>query len=547
MKNLLRLLLALMPAIAFSSARAQSVNPLVNHIPVDAEKVYYINYTVLSGKLDWHALAAVVPKKEESQRIFAMLSSPGEMGIDVRPGLFITQSNILSLDSPRYTSLIFALSDSAKFIKFLKGGNQSEGNKLTIHPGRLRTAVQGKTVFVWNDKIVVITSVRAPMLPVMIEKGSGSQPSADVNLRKYMLTATRRSLAALKGSEANPLPSDADFLAAIGDDADVHIYSRMGGGFGMMADIMKITHAPINNEFVAAMEKMKHAHVHSIGTVRFDNGKMSLRSRLFYDSLAGLDIGMRPINTGLIERLPQGNLLGFFALHFDPQSYMKVIERFGGAKATHLLDSMLAKKGVTTKDILSAFKGDVIVAAIDNGKTIPATDSTPAKPGKPDIYGVVTIADKAAFEKFDNLVHLTRDSAAAPTGDTPAKPKFHMAHTLRDDILVLGADKQTTENFFNQGGRGPGRLESDALRDASFAFAIDVKAIGAWLGPSLAGASSKNQQVKIVLDLFDQVMFATYPIRGNEVDMLFEIKMADQQQNSLTTISKLISQMGGPH
>jgi hypothetical protein len=545
MKNNFRLLLALILAITFSNVSAQTQNPLLNHLPVDAEKVYYINYNVLTAKLDWQALGVLLPKNEENQKLFTYFSDPGLIGIDMRTGVFVTQSNVTSLDSPRYTTLVFALSDSAKFIRFLKDQFKSEDGKLTIHAGKLRTGVMARTALAWDDKLAVISFVKAPVSAAMREKMSGVPSNAEANLKKYLFTATRRCVSALKGVQTNVFMADPDFRTVIADDADVHIYSRFGGGVGMVADMMRITHAPVNGDFMAAMEKMKHIHMHTIGTVRFDNGQMTMRSRLFYDSLAGIDLGLRPISTGLIDRLPRGNLLGFFALHLDPMAYLNLLKRYTGANATSAIDSMLAKKDMTIKDIMQAFKGDVIVAAIDNGQTVPATDSTPAKPGTPGFYIVLTIADKAAFDKFDKLVHLTRDSAQAPSNGAaaPAKPKFHFSHNLHDDILVLGTDKQATDNFFNQAGRGSGRLESDEVRNAAVALAVDVKAIGAWLGPSFGNASGKGQQAKIILDLFDQVIFTAGQPHGKEIETLFEIRMSDQQQNSLTTISKLIAQM----
>jgi hypothetical protein len=527
-------------------------NPLLAHLPADADKVYHINYTALSGKIDWESLANVIFKNEEAKRTFGSIAVPQRIGIDLRYGLFATQSNVLKLDSPRYTTLLIALNDSAKFIQFIKDSHREADGKLIIHSGRLRTAIQGRTVLAWDDKMVAITFVKAPaMSPVMSPKPQkpGAAPTAEALMRKYILTATRRSIAALKPSPANAVATDADFRAAIADDADAHIYSHFGGGFGMMGDAMRMAHAPVNGGVLAAMEQMKRSRMHSIGTVRFDNGKMSLRSRLYFDSLAGLDLGLRPNNTDLVERLPQGNLLGIIALHIDPITYLNIVKRFSGDKGLHVIDSALAKKGLTTKDLLSAFKGDLLIAAVDNGQPIPATDSTKAKPSKPTFYIVVSIADKAAFDKVNSQLNLLKDSTAtAPpadsTGQTPSKPKKPLAHTYRDGLLVLSAEKQATEDYFKSPAHGPSRLETEEVRSAPLAIAIDIKALATWLGPTMTG-SAKDQQAKIVMGLFDQIVFTGGKTRGREMETLFEIKMADSQENSLTTISKLISMMGG--
>lgn len=539
------LLLAILSGITlFTQAQSPAENPLTRHIPADAEKVYHINYNLLSGKMDWKTLGPVMFKKEEDRKYIGYLTNPEQLGIDTRPGIIVAQSNILNPDSPRYTTLLFALADSAKFIKFLKNDHRPSDGKQVFHAGTPRTATQGKAAFAWDDKLIAITFIKAPLKQLLSQPTPRSQPGQPAPELRYLPAATRRSVAALKGLAAGAIAADPEFRAAMADNADAHIYTRFGSGFGMMADMMRMTHAPIGNGLISAMDQMRRSHLHSLATIRFDDGQAAMRTRIYYDSLTGLDLGLRPLNTGLIERLPQGPMLGLFAFHIDPQAYLNLIQHFVGTNGVKTIDSMLTKKGLTVKDFLTAFKGDVLVAAIDNGQPIPATDSTPARPGKPTFYIVVTIADKAAFEKCNAQLHLFRDSAStAPTTDS-AKPKKPLAHTLRDDILVLGPDRQATDDFFNKPGRGISRLESDEVRSSSFALAIDVKAIAGYLAPMLAGDSPKNQQMKTLLGLFDQISFTGGRPQGNAMESLFEIKMTDQQTNSLTILSQILSQMG---
>lgn len=543
------LLLTVILACTVSAiVRAQSSeNPLIAHIPADADKVYHVNYTAIAGKLDIPTLAPIIFKSQKEQRMAACLIDPAKAGVDPRFGFIIAQSNVAKLDSPRYTTILVALSDSAKFIQFVRDDNdQAKDGKLTIHPGKPRTATQGKAAFAWNDKMVAITLVKAPVMTATGQHKVGEmQPANPVTLAKYLRSATRRSVLALGGMAKSPIAADPAFLASLSDDADAHIYSRFGSGLGMMTDVMRMTKAPVNQNFMSAMANLKKMHMHTLGSISFSNGKMSLRNRMIYDSLSVSDFGLRPINTSLIERLPQGNLLGMFAVHFDPAVYLNLMATLNGGMGLHTLDSMLAKKGLTTKDLFAAFKGDVLVAAIDNGTTTPATDSTPAKPGKPGVFIVLTIADKTAFEKVNNLVHLTRDSAAA-AADTSVKMKFHLAHTLRDDILVFGPSQQATDNYVNNTGHTTSRLLSEEVRNAPVALAIDIKAIGNYLQPML-GKDPKGAQMQIVFQLLDQIAFTTGKMQGNEMDFLFEIKMADQNQNSLTTISKFIQNMSGKH
>jgi hypothetical protein len=544
------LLTAILACAVSTLTQAQTENPLIGHIPADADKVYHVNYTAIAAKLDIQSLAPVIFKNPKEQRMAACLIDPAKAGVDPRFGFIIAESNTAKPDSPRYTTIIVPLSDSAKFIKFIRDDNDpAKDGKLTIHSGKPRTATQGKAALAWNDKIVVITLVKAPMV-----NSNGGQPKVEgmqqpnpAALAKYLRTATHRSVTAISTITKTMTPADGEFRAALANeaDADAHIFSRFGSGFGILADIMKMSKAPVNKDFVSAMDNLKKTHMYSIGTIRFDNGKMGLRSRFFSDSLAGLDLGLRPIDASLIQRLPQGNVLGLFAVHIDPVAYGNMMmKRMGtgmAAKGMHVIDSTLAKKGLTPMDILTAFKGDLLVAVIDNGSTIPATDSTPAKPGKPSVYIALTIANKASFDKIDHALHLTRDSAAA-AADTSVKMKLHLAHTLRDDILVFGPSQQATDSYANNTGHADSRLLTEEVRTAPVAIAIDVKAIGSYLQPTL-GKNPKTAQLQVVFQLLDQIVITAGKSNGKEVETLFEIKMSDKDQNSLTTISKFIQSM----
>ncbi|HEY4112405.1 hypothetical protein [Puia sp.] len=519
-------------------------NPLYRHIPADADKIYHINYSAISSKLDWHALMSMAPQKGENAKWLTYVTNPSALGLDPRQGFMITQSNVMAVDSPRYTTILIPLSDSGKFIQAIK---QQRKGKFIILPGKIRAAKDSTDkAYAWDDKLLVCVIVKP--WPAVHPTQGGIQTNSQIALRNSR-SALRKCLAALKGSDTNPFLTNPDFVKGFGDDADVHSWSRFGSGLGMMADAMRMSKAPVDKSFLQVAEQIKRSRSHTLGTFRFDNGLISFRSHVFYDQAINLDPGSHPLNTGLIDRLPQGNLLGLASIHIDPSAWLNLIQLQAGGKATHFLDSMLAKKDLTIKDILSAFKGDLLLAVIDSGKTTPATDSTPARPGKPNVYVVVTISDANAFNKLNDVLHLTRDAAAPVAADTATaskkSKKWHPAHTLRDNILVLGPSQQATDDYFNKTGRGPSRLVTDDIRSAPVALAVDMKALGEFLQPMFVGNSPKDKQMQTLLGTFDRIVFTTARIHGREMESAFEIRMTDSQQNSLTTLTKLIQSMSG--
>ena len=517
-------LLAFLCSTTLSQAQPPSENPLFRHIPADADRIFHINYLAITSKLDWNAIAAVMPPSEENKQMLAFVNDPAFAGIDSHPGVVISETNILGPDSAHYTTILVGLTDSAKFLQLLKGRQKSN---FTILPGKPRIGKDGNnTVWCWSDKLVASVVVKAP---------KGTTPS-EATRHHYFLTAVRKCQAALKGSDTNPFVTNPAFYKGFSDDGDIHIWSQYGSGFGMMADAMRMSKAPVDKNFLNVAEQVKHSRSHTLSTLRFDNGAIRFRVHVFYDSSYNFDFAHRPLNPELIEHLPQGNLLGMAAVHIDLNALLNLAQTQSKGKYIHTLDSMLGKKQLTTNDIVAAFKGDLVLAMIDSGKTIPATDTSGIKPGKPDLYVVVTVKDPTAFAKVLDALQ-KKDSTGIKKKDN---------RTLRNNIFVLGPTQKATDDYFNKPGRGPSPLVSEEFRSAPIAVAIDIKAISAYMAPVFndPNVSAKNKQAQVILSLFDQVLFATAKTHDREMETLFEIKMADSHQNSLTTISQLIKSAG---
>ena len=524
MKFRLVLLAFLCSITLLTRAQTASENPLFRHIPADADRIFHINYLAISSKLDWQSIAAVMPPSDENKQMIAFILNPAFAGIDTHPGVIISETNILGPDSAHYTTILVGLTDSAKFLQLLKGRQKSN---FTILPGKSRIGKDGdNTVWCWTDKLLVCVVVKAP---------KNTTPS-EATRHRYFLTAVRKCQAALKGSDTNPFITNPAFYKGFSDDGDVHIWSQYGSGFGMMADAMRMSKAPVDNNFLKVAEQVKHSRSQTLSTLRFDNGAIRFHVHVFYDSTYNFDFARRPLNPELIEHLPQGNLLGMAAIHIDLNALLNLVQTQTKGKYIHTLDSLLEKKHLTTNDIVAAFKGDLVLAMIDSGKIIPATDTSGVKPGKPDLFLVVTVKNPAAFAKVLDALQ-KKDSAGIKKKD---------GRTLRNNIFVLGSTQQATDDYFDKPGRGPSPLVSDAFRSAPIAVAVDIKAISAYLAPVFndPNVSAKNKQTQVILSLFDQVLFATARARDREMETLFEIKMTDSRQNSLTTISQLIKSAG---
>jgi len=107
--------------------------------------------------------------------------------------------------------------------------------------------------------------------------------------------------------------------------------------------------------------------------------------------------------------------------------------------------------------------------------------------------------------------------------------------------LVISANKQLTDGYFDNPNRRNTTLISDPVRDNPFSLAIDVKAVAAYLqGMSSGDPSPKTQQLLHILNALDQVTFAGGGLKGTKVESYFELKMADPSENSLRSMFKLL-------
>ncbi|HVN67755.1 MAG TPA: hypothetical protein VMT55_05215, partial [Candidatus Sulfotelmatobacter sp.] len=112
-------------------------------------------------------------------------------------------------------------------------------------------------------------------------------------------------------------------------------------------------------------------------------------------------------------------------------------------------------------------------------------------------------------------------------------------YAIHDDTYVIAPNQQAADDYFSKPGRGSSRLLTEEVRSSPFAIAIDIKAITEFLKPVMA-SSQKNQQAQVILGLFDMLSFTSAQVHGSTMETTVEIKMADQQKNSLQTLMQLL-------
>jgi len=527
-----RALSTLLLVITALSAFSQT-NPLFRHLPPNATQVFHINLPALTSKLSWNDIISnIPPSKNSNDQMMAMLKDPAQAGIDINQDIFVTQGDKLTkLDSIGFTTILVHLTDSGKFGLLV---NLIDKDIRTFRLPQGRAIGKDKMAIAYDSKLAVITIVSLGSKPGgETGKRSLDNKKAPVAISpNHTLGAAKRCLAALQGFPSSIYTTDPVFLAGFSDDADFHMWMPQGAG---LATLLKNAGKKNQGMADALTSNTKTSQLHVLTALRFDAGKMSMRTTIALppDSAAFIKkFNTRPLNTDLIARLPGKDLLGMVNMHFDLSVLTDLLDKFNVRKK---IDSSLSGQGFTTADIQKAFKGDFLLAAVAP-TPIPGDTTSAAK--IPAIYFVTTINDLGSFMKVASKLPLSKDSASGGKG---MFGKMKTAYTLKDNILVISSNKLRTDGYFSGTTRRSTELVSDHVANSPVSIVVDIKAVAAYLQGAGGPPSGKTQQMLHFMQALDRLTIAGGRlVDGTKSETYIELKMADASENSLRSIFKLL-------
>lgn len=544
----------LLVIISFTSLHSFAQdNPLFRHLPPDANSIYQINVPAITAKLNWMDLVGkfpMNPKAKSGQDMMNIMKNPFATGIDISKDIFIATADKGNPDSAVYTTVLFHLLDSGKFVAYMT--QQTPGLRFFSYPNKGRAAGKDKYGAAWDKDFAILT---------IVQPGSGAatpshSPAAGQKAKpqspgpNYAVIAAKRSFAALKGFDGSAYTTNEVFKAGFSDDADMHMWAPRGAGIGMLAKnfMNKGKGHGKDPGFSAAMSTLYQSKAYTLTALRFETGKITLKSTTAYppDSLAFYSkFTGRPLNTDLIARLPKGKLLAMVNIHFDPAAINDVLDK---SRMRNKLDSMLAKKGLTTDHIIRAFKGDFLVAVMDPADK--PVDSSGKK--QPSLFLVTTINDMVSFKELaDKTQLLMKDTLVTDTtaggGTTQTVHAgllgmFKSDYTLQDNILVISGTKKMTDAWFSNTEKRNTDFIPARVKDSPFSLYIDLKNVISTFQDMSKGKelSEKDKKMVDAVDKLDAFTLTGGAIRDGKVETYLELKLSDASANSLNTLIKMM-------
>ncbi len=526
------------------NAGAQT-NPLFSHIPPDANSAYHINLPALTTKLSWEELtkSLPIPKNNGSggDMTTEMIKDPAAAGVDIHADLVIAGSNRNGFDSASYTTVVFHLLDSSLFRQFL--GKQYKGLRIVRYPNKTFSALRVNMGIAWDRSLAVFVMAHAPTKDFMPSKNHSPEPKPGAPSSKpgppahggdspdYPRIGVKRALAALKGFNANYYTTDPAFLAAFSTDADVQMANEKAGYPKSMQKMIPFKMmGGLNSDSLAMFER-------SFSELRFDAGRISMTGRMILKpKLADLlaKFAPTPLKTDLLARLPKRNLLGVADFRLNLSMIRQMMQMMGLQKK---IDSMMNAKDTWPADLVRAFAGDILIAAL-----VPEHPDTSGKP-KPDLFFIAGVSDTAAMLRLAaRIKKMSEESLTADSSDKKAAKAAKLARlmghfSMKDDILVISNTDQMAEAYFTNTEKRNTDFLTGALTENPMGIYINIRALARYmLNPGGGEPTEKNKKLLDKIQPLDKLIITAGAIHNGEMHTSLELLMDNHGENSLKTL-----------
>jgi hypothetical protein len=530
MKNTFRLLAALLPIITFSGASAQTVNPLFNHIPAKADQVIHIDLKTIGPKIDWSTMASLlngrnIGKNKLPFDIMSLMNS----GCDFRGDLVIVRTNVNYEDSVKYTTVVVHVTDSAKFVSFLR----STFHEINFQhlPGHERVAVDDKhTAYAWSDKIAIIQIAKRPV-------------NDDRNLPSDQYLA-RKAVSALHGSVGGYFTTDARFLNTFSNDGDMHIWNLHAGNMGALTKMVQgmPNAAPMNG---LAQLAAKTTTGSAFGTLRFEPGKITYHSIrvLSPNELTNLQhLAGQGLDNHLVGAAPPGKPIGLAGMHYNIAA---IVDSLAKNIPADSLKSMLAKKGFDLQDFRRALKGDILFLAYAPEKN---PDGTTSK--KPGFYLMLSVDDPSAFTRVANGLKLGDANTFASSQAVDSTHHGMLSwYAVHDGVAYLGGNPLAI-SAIPEPASGSGSPVSHLLlrrsRPDIFYLGIDMHTTADVLTIVLTKADTIAANNKALLDALrqmDVLLVSSGGTKDGAMESDLELRMTDKDKNGLSSLIDIVGKL----
>lgn len=459
-------------------------------------------------------------------------------GIDWNEKLFVFMINKSNADNSQTNvfSVLGSLNDASKLEAFLKKEDKLITRTIQKEKDYSYMVTEDGSMLSWNDKQVIATMYTRSAKPVYDTIEMTFKKPAPANTEAEMKAQVNRYFT------QKPAESLADveiFTNMFKEKADGYAFTSANSSFSGVLNTMPIQ--------IPRLEEILKDN-YSASTLTFEDGKILAKSATYTNQLLSSVLKQYSgptVNLSMIENYPSQNINCVVVAAFNPELIGGLLKQL---EVEGLVNNFLEKSGLSSQDIYKSLKGDIAVVISDLGMSQPEPQS---KNDERSMMGKrpsgkmlinATVGDKASFIKLMDLAAaqgfvVKQNNTYKATGVVAAMGMFIMAD---DRNLIIASDSLTYTQYMAKATKAAINPEIlDRLKGKSTAFYFDIaNTLNGFMGDS---TGHFNNSMRTAKGTFKDMIATSDNFDGKSVKAVFEVRMQNEKQNSLVTLTSLLT------
>lgn len=449
--------------------------------------------------------------------------------------LFATQKSNVDNSTSNIISVMGSMKDSAKFRAFLLAQDEMKGKGIKQEKEFNYLIFEEGSMLAWNDQQVIATMYTHAQKAVYdTVEMTFKKPTAGNN-EAEMKTAVSHYFTQ-KVNES--LADVAIFTDMFKEKADGYMFSSTN------SSIAGLSALPL--QIPKLEELLKDNYV--TNTLSFEDGKIIAKGTSYTNQLLSSVLKQYAgptVNLSMIDHFPSKYINGVMLASFNPEifgGFLKQLEVEG------LVNSFMEKSGFTSQDLYKSLKGDIAVVVSDFDLTVKdpqfKSDEHNLLKRKPFLKMILNapIGDKAAFNKIMEKATaqgiLTKQGNVYKSGGlASALGVFIIAD---EKALTIASDSATYIQYQTKAEKPALSSEVlDRFKGKSTVFYLDIAST--INGFSKDDTESFHQSLLKAKETFKDILVTSDNFDGKNIKSQLEIRMQNEKQNSLVTITSLLT------
>jgi hypothetical protein len=544
--------LLLLPGLA---AIAQ-ISPLTKYLPDNTDMVMSFNPVRLAQKIPGETFRQsslyLEMMKNDDGEMRAFMSDPSISGIDFNYDLLLATMNDSTAEEGKIVSIMGVLKNEALFSLLVNKLNKSDEKVQEFGSNKLFTAKMGGPAIAWNNEMFVLAMAnKTGMKNDMSSLYMDTTDSRDFEERmkevteKYATEQRKICLDLLTIKPANTLATNSYYTKVMTTPGDIKLWNY---GSGVKESLGKVP-GPMKGMF-GSMKML--APTHKTAIINFEKGKISGSNQNFItDEMAAIykKYPATPLNTELVQLLPEANILGMFMTSMDGAMAKEIMQQSGIHK---LIDSLKSEIPFDISQLGSAFKTNILVALLNMPST---TTESPDDDGYSkrknlfkglEIVVAIPIADKNKFDVLRKNVLQMVDSLKKSKGEEDEDSKandFMPSVKHNDNLCVITMSDELSNSILNNKTSGPVPAWLQEYSSYPMVMNLNMKEMMRMIFMGMKGSRSEEDgQMKKMFDRFDKVIVTGGNYENGSLNSKMEFRFTNPNEDALKQLFDLINE-----